>query len=286
MQSVFRKMFLFMFSIIFSVSAGAQEKTLGQKILDKTGLGYFIFWDGHNLHKFEDVTTNKNGPTSLPINTYNLISFKYKLTDKLYLDAQTGTQWFQTQVPRFYFDRVRVGISGQLWKSGDWSLDGAFNSDLPYTGYTAEQRRLLFSPGLFSGLSWKPSNSRFSLYALVQPRVWFYTDREAVEPEWEAAGWRPGQKFESIIQFTPTVNYALTDKFGLRSGIGIDYRKTVENEWDTWLRWQTPLSYGVTYAHSKHLNVYTFLQSFPFDGQGFFDGRTTSIGMWLSGTIY
>lgn len=273
-------------TVFVSFNAISQEESLGKKFLDRTGLGYFIFWDGFNLEKFDDVTTNRNGPTRNPINTYNLISLKYKLNDRLYLDAQTGTQWFQTQVPRFYFDRVRVGVSGVLWQKGFWKLDGAFNSDLPYTGYTAQQRRLVASPGLFSGLSYRPTDSRFSFYGLLQPRVWFYSDRQAVEPEWRAAGWDPGQKFESIISFTPTVNYALTDKFGLRSGIGIDYRKIVANDWDTWIRWQTPLTYGFTYAHSKHFNVYTFLQSFPFDGAGFFDGRTTSIGMWLSGTIY
>lgn len=286
MQSCPFKITVFVFSILISLNALADGKTLGQKFLDKTGLGYFIFWDGHNVHKFEDVTTNKIGPTTNPINTYNLISLKYKLTDKLFLDAQTGTQWYQTQVPRFYFDRVRVGISGLLWQSGSWALDGAFNSDMPYTGYTAEQRRLVASPGLFAGLSWRPTNSRFSFYGLVMPRVWFYSDRDAVEPEWEAAGWRAGEKFESILQFTPTVNYAVTDKFGLRTGVGIDYRKTVENEWSTWQRWQTPWTYGVTYAQSKHLNLYTYLQSYPIDGRGFFDSKTTSIGMWISGTIY
>lgn len=280
------RVFLLLFSVFLSFNALASEKSLGQKILDNTGLGYFVFWDGHNLEKFDDVTTNKNGPTGNPINTYNLVSFKYKLTDRFFLDAQTGTQWYQTQVPRFYFDRVRVGVSGLLWQSGAWALDGAFNSDLPYTGYTAQKRKLVASPGLFAGLSWRPVNSRFSFYGLVMPRVWFYSDRNAVEPEWLEAGWKAGEKFESILQFTPTLNYALSDKFGLRAGVGIDYRKTVENEWTTWERWQTPFSYGVTYSHSKHLNVYTYLQSYPIDGRGFVDAKTTSLGMWISGTIY
>jgi hypothetical protein len=287
-----------------AVAPSAQQHTLttsstdapeSNKFVDRLGMSYFFFFDGWNLEEGQDVVTNRMGRTKNPINSYYLISFKYKLTDRFYLDAQTGSQHWYTRDPRAKFDRIRVGLSGNLWKAGAWSLDGAANSDLPYTGYTAQQRRLLFSPGLFAGLSWRPTNSPWSFYALVMPRVWFYSDRTAVESEWTAAKRDPGEKFESIIQFTPTVNYAITDKFGLRSGLGLDYRKWVKDEWATWRRWDTPLTAGVTYAFSKQFNVYTFLQSFPLDSRqrglnrgpmNGFRNDTSSVGMWLSGTLF
>ncbi|MFY7993322.1 MAG: hypothetical protein ACOVP4_08540 [Bacteriovoracaceae bacterium] len=277
---------LVLMTILFSpIAFSSSEKLSDKKLSDKLGLSYFIFWDGPNLDRGRDVTTNELGETNNPINTYNLISFKYKLSEKYSLDAQTGTQWFQTRVPRFYFDRVRVGISGKLWKANEWKLDGAINSDLPYTGYTAEQRRLIFSPGMFANLSYTPSSSRFSFWALLQPRVWFYSDREAVEPEWIAANRRPGQKFESIISLTPTVNYSINDKFGLRMGVGLDYRKLVENNWATWIRWATPVTTGFTYTYNSSFSTYTYVQTFPFEGGGV-QRETSSLGMWITGTIF
>jgi hypothetical protein len=282
-------------TIVKPAEAQTDEEVKEQKFVDRLGMSYFFFFDGPNMENGHDVVTNRMGRTGNPINTYYLISFKYKLTERFYLDAQTGWQQWYTRVPRGRFDRVRVGISGNLWKEGDWSLDGAANSDMPYTGYTANQRSLLFSPGLFAGLSWRPKHSPWSFYALVMPRVWFYSDRLAVEPEWREARRDPGEKFESIIQFTPTINYAISDKFGLRSGLGIDFRNWVKDDWWTWRRWDTPVSAGVTYAFSKQLNVYTFLQTFPLDSNrrglnrgpmNGFRSETTSLGMWISGTLF
>ena len=266
-----------------------------QSFKERLGMGYFFFFDGPNLGDGTDLVTNRTGVTGVPINSYYIFSFKYKLTEKYSFDIQPGVQQWYTRVPRARFDRVRVGFSGKLWQSGFWTLDGAANTDLPYTGYTANERTLIFSPGLFAGLSYRPTNSRWSMYTLVMPRVWFYADKDAVEPEWSAARRDPGEKFQSIMQFTPTVNYAITDKFGLRSGIGIDYRKWVKDEWTTWRRWDTPITAGVTYSFNKAFNVYAFLQSFPLDGnrpglnrppRNGFQADTTSFGMWLSGTIF
>ena len=266
-----------------------------QSFKERLGMGYFFFFDGPNLGDGTDLVTNRTGVTGVPINSYYIFSFKYKLNEKYSFDVQPGVQHWYTRVPRARFDRVRVGFSGKLWQSGFWTLDGAANTDLPYTGYTAKERTLIFSPGLFAGLSYRPTNSRWSMYTLVMPRVWFYADKDAVEPEWSAARRDPGEKFQSIMQFTPTVNYAITDKFGLRSGIGIDYRKWVKDEWTTWRRWDTPITAGVTYSFNKAFNVYAFLQSFPLDGnrpglnrppRNGFQADTTSFGMWLSGTIF
>jgi hypothetical protein len=286
------------FILIILLSSFSQ--LFAQELKDKSfkerlGMGYFFFFDGPNLKEGTDLVTNRRGLTGNPINSYYIFSFKYKLTEKYFLDFQPGVQHWYTRVPRARFDRIRAGISGKLWQSGFWTLDGAANSDLPYTGYTANERTLIFSPGLFAGLSYKPTHSRWSMYMLVMPRVWFYADKDAVEPEWLEAKRDPGEKFQSIMQFTPTVNYAINDKLGLRSGIGLDYRKWVKDDWTTWRRWDTPLTAGVTYSFSKALNIYAFLQSFPFDGNrsglnrppyNGFRKDTSSVGMWLSGTIF
>ena len=278
-------------SLISAVETEVKEKSFK----DRLGMGYFFFFDGPNLDRGQDLVTNRTGVTGNPINSYYIFSFKYKLSEKYNLDFQPGVQHWYTRVHRARFDRTRVGVSGKLWQSGDWTLDGAANSDIPYFGYTANERTLIFSPGLFAGLSYKPTNSRWSIYTLVMPRVWFYADEDAVEPEWLEAKRDPGEKFESIMQFTPTVNYAITDKLGLRSGIGLDYRKWVKDEWTTWRRWDTPITAGVTYIFHKSLTVYAFLQSFPLDGgrpglneaplNGFRRDRS-SVGMWISGTIF
>jgi hypothetical protein len=254
------------------------------KIYKNLGLSYFIFWEGPNLKTFNDVVTNELGETKNPINTYNLISLKYKLSEDFYFDVQTGTQWFQTREPRFNFDRVRVGVSGPLWKKGEWELNGAFNSDLPYTGYTARERTVLLSPGVFGTLNYRPRESRFSYVMLMQPRVWFYQDNNAVEKEWLAANRTAGEKFQAITLLTPTVNYAINDKLGLRSGLTIDYRKQVQHDWNKWVRWMTPFTIGPTYKFSKMFETYLFIQSFPLDGG--FKRYNSSIGMWLSGTLF
>ncbi len=290
-----RSWFFGLVILFASFSAFSQDTVKGKSFKERLGMGYFFFFDGPNLDRGQDLVTNRTGVTGNPINSYYIFSFKYKLTDKYNLDFQPGVQHWYTRVPRARFDRLRVGVSGKLWQSGAWTLDGAANSDLPYFGYTANERTLLFSPGLFAGLSYKPVNSRWSLYTLVMPRVWFYADKDAVEPEWLAGKRDPGEKFESIMQFTPTVNYALTDKLGLRSGIGLDYRKWVKDEWTTWRRWDTPVTAGVTYSFDKALNIYAFVQSFPLDGGrpglnraplNGFRRDTSSMGMWISGTFF
>jgi hypothetical protein len=253
------------------------------------GLSYFTFFTGPSLTSDEWVTANFRGPTNNSVNTANLISLKVRLTDNFYFDAQTKIDWFMVTNPRgkdpyVNFDRVRVGVSGDLWKSGYWKLSGAANSDIPYFGYTAEQRKLLFSPGLFANLSYIRPDSKWSMWALVQPRVWIYSDRFAVEPEWIRGNQRPGEKFESIMSFSPTVNYAVTEKFGLRSGVTIDYRKTVENDWGNWIRWALPLTTGFTYTFSKALSTYTFVETFPFDGG--IRNQTASVNMWISGNVF
>jgi hypothetical protein len=275
--------------------ATASKPLSEQTFRERFGAGYFFFFDGPNLEDGRDLVTNRTGLTGNPINSYYIFQFKYKLTEKYFLDFQPGVQHWYTRVPRARFDRIRMGISGVLWKAGDWSLNGAANTDLPYTGYTAQERTLVLSPGLFAGLSYRPAQSRWSVYMLVMPRVWFYQDRYAVEPEWQAARRDPGEKFESIMQFTPTVNYAINDTWGLRSGLGLDFRKWVKDDWSTWRRWDTPLTAGVTYAHSPAFNVYAYFQSFPFDGRrpglnrepfNGFRSDTSSFGMWLSGTVF
>ena len=140
-----RVWFLAFFVICGSAFAQVQDTTKGKSFKDRLGMGYFFFFDGPNLDRGQDLVTNRTGVTGNPINSYYIFSFKYKLTDKYNLDFQPGVQHWYTRVPRARFDRMRVGISGKLWQSGAWTLDGAANSDLPYFGYTANERTLIFS---------------------------------------------------------------------------------------------------------------------------------------------
>ncbi len=267
----------------------AERKISDLSFYERLGMSYFIFWEGPNLKTGNDVVTNELGETDNPINTYNIVSLRYLLKENLYFDVQTGTQWWQTRDPRFNFDRVRVGVSGRLWKSGNWTLTGAANSDLPYTGYTARERTLIVSPGFFGTLTYTP-DSPWSFVLLMQPRVWWYNERYAVEPEWLRANRNPGEKFEAITLLTPTVNYRLNDQWGIRSGLNVDYRKQVHNSWTHWVRWMTPFSIGPTYrsqpknGSKSSFEVYVFVQSFPLDGG--FQTSNSSIGMWLSGVLF
>jgi len=100
---------------------------------------------------------------------------------------------------------------------------------------------------------------------------------------------------ETALFINPSVNYAVTEKLGLRLGTTLEYRKNIG--WDSGRRNYMPLEAGVTYDISPKLNIYTYvLTSTPLD-----DGirraqlktnnppswsKTTSINIWLSGTLF
>lgn len=266
--------------------ADLKEIKPDQSSYSKWGISYFSFWDGPGLAGgLQSFTPNDKGkPLDTGLSLTSLISVKYRLSEVLAIDVQNRIQWIQTNEPELRFQAPRVGVSGKFASGSNWQLSGALNTDIPGVGYIVTQRAILFNPGLFASFAYTPQNSRWSLFALLTPRVWFYSDRNAVEPQWLAEGLRAGQKPEMVISLTPTVNYSISDRLGLRAGATLDFRKFVEGNWLEWQRWRMPTTAGVTYKFSKVLEVYAFLNTFPFDGKGL-SLDTSSIGMWLSGVI-
>ncbi len=94
--------------------APASKPLSEQTFKERFGAGYFFFFDGPNLEDGRDLVTNRTGLTGNPINSYYIFQFKYKLTEKYFLDFQPGVQHWYTRVPRARFDRIRMGISGKL----------------------------------------------------------------------------------------------------------------------------------------------------------------------------
>lgn len=264
-------------------STGGADAASGIK---KIGLSYFSFWDGPGLDGgLQSFTPNDKGkPIETGLSLTNLISLKYRISETYSIDIQNRIQWIQTNAPEMRLQAPRVGISGKFASGNDWSLSGALNTDIPGVGYIVSQRTILFNPGLFANFAYTPSGSRWSLFALLTPRVWIYGDRNAVEPQWLAEGLRAGQKPEMVISLTPTINYSISDKFGLRAGATLDFRKFVESNWLDWQRWRMPTTAGVTYKFNPALEIYAFLNTFPFDGKGL-STQTSSLGMWVSGVI-
>lgn len=188
----------------------------------------------------------------------------------------------------------RLGISGKLLAGDDWSLTGALNSDIPGVGQITTQRTLIVNPGLFASFNYRPKGSRWSLYALLAPRVFIYRDRMAMSDQDVLSNLAPGMKPEVMLYANPSINYALDDKSGLRLGMVVDYRKQAGTAGLN--RWFAPVDFGYTYTLNKYLSIYPFVAvSTPMDNAlreqltrsgtpaAWYD--TTRVGMWINGTL-
>jgi hypothetical protein len=146
---------------------------------------------------------------------------------------------------------------------------------------------------MFSNLSFRPTGSRFSLFALVSPRVWFYRDANAMDTTSLKQGIQPGEKPQYVLSASPSLNYDISEKTALRTGVGLDFRKNMNS--GGFRRWFMPVDVGVSHTFNSMLSIYpnvTF--SGPWDDQlrqqlGAAAGTrwtdTVSLGMWLNGTI-
>jgi hypothetical protein len=286
--------FLFLLlSLIFLPNVFGQVQVLEKSIqsssffkqFEKIGMNYFSFWEGPSL---EDGQTGRNElsrPLDSGLSLFNLVSITYKLNERYNFDLQNRLEWIHTQDQEWRFQGIRAGFSGKLLSGDTWSLRGAINTDIPeLNGRDARARTVLFNPGLFAGLTWN-FHPKWSLYTIMSPRVFFYQNDEAVEPEWALSGRSPGQKPRAIIQAAPTINYAFTDTVGLRSGLDFQFRQFVQSEVGFLKRWPTAWTVGPTFSISKSLNIYTFVQTWPFVGNGL-TRETASIGMWISGVLF
>lgn len=256
-----------------------------RNVSERLGMNYFSFWEGPSL---EDGQTGRNEiarPQDTGLSLFNLVSIKYRINSSYNVDIQNRIEHIHTQEPEWRFQGIRAGLSGTLLKGESWNISGAVNTDVPeLNGSDARDRTVLFNPGLFAGLNWNLS-PKWSLYAILSPRLFFYQDDQAVEEQWLLAGRDPGEKPRAIIQASPTINYAFNDTIGIRSGIDLQFRQFVESSPTYLKRWPSSWTFGPTINISKMLNTYVFVQSWPFDGKGL-TRETSSLGMWLSGVLF
>jgi len=289
--------------------------------LDRVGVSYFTFLDGPGLDSgMHAITPNVLGkPMDDGLRMSNYVSLKYKVSSSLAVDFQMRIQFLLNNANNvdnfsaFRWQSPRVGVSGKLLSGEDWALTGAFNTDFPYFfpepiggGVAAQARTTIFNPGLFANFSYTPKNSHWSLLSLVMPRFFIYANRDVAEPQLSRAGFSPRLKNEFMFSIFPSVNYALTPSTGLRLGTEFTYSKLILSSWnpfhgtlnntdlssDAWRLAPVPLQLGLTHEFHKALSVSTFLQAFPIAAQRVRrDGtqadflQTTSVGMWISGTL-
>lgn len=285
-------------------------------------MSYISFFDGPGIFTDDQsVTPNAIGrPNDDGLLLNNNVSLKYNLNKDYALDFQMRTQWVTNNgVKTDDFDPLRwqsprFGISTTFLKTENGKLTGAFNTDLPYFfpepfggGYIAKQRTTLLTPGFFAKYSWTPTNTRWSLFSLVQPRFFIYRNRDVAEPQYTRAGFSPRLKNELTLSFSPSANYAFTDKFGFRLGTEVIYKKLVASGWNplnasqrvadsdskAWRIQPLPIQTGLTYIFSPMFELSSFIQGFPIPSQRVDkEGRkasfeeTVSIGAWLSGKLF
>ena len=275
---------------------GASETSTRPGVLDTVskylGATYFTFFDGPGVGEGFGFSPNLLGRAhDAGWTTWTNLSARLKVTENLAIDYQFRLQQVVTNQFEFRSQGGRLGISGTLLKGENWSLTGALNSDIPGVGQITQARTILLNPGLFSSFNYKPKGSRWSVFALVAPRVWFYSDRLAMEEQALKGGAVPGQKPDFIFSIQPSINYAISERSGLRSGITIDIRKNA-NSPDV-VRWFAPVDVGYTYSLNKYFNIYPHLRvSTPLDNGLRRDlnrvvpwTHTASLGIWLNGTI-
>jgi hypothetical protein len=269
------------------------EGKVPDSFFNKFGMTYFTFYDGQSLEDpgFFNGRVGKN-ERGRPINgndgyaAFNNISITYKLTERINLDQQTRLEYVHNSEREWRFQGMRIGISGRLMSGKNWSLKGAFNTDIPeLNGYTERSRTTIFNPGLFAGLFYQIS-PRWSFYSILTPRYYFYRDDDAVEKQWAVAGRDPGQKRRFELRGSPTINYAFNDKVGMRAGLDVQIMNLMRDRETEFTRFPTTaITAGPTFAIHKSFNIYVFARTFPFDGLKA-RKETLSLGAWINGVIF
>ncbi|MGE3608410.1 MAG: hypothetical protein AB7I27_02390 [Bacteriovoracaceae bacterium] len=285
-------------------------------------MSYLSFVDGPGVFTKENSYSPNNlgKPSDDGLVMTNNVSFKYFVNSDYAIDFLTRTQWIMNNArdnedfKSFRWNSPRLGISTTFLKTENGKLTGAFNTDLPYNlpepiggGYTATKRTTLLTPGFFAKYAYTPSTSRWSFLSLVQPRFYIYENRHVAEPQLTRAGYAPELKSELNLNFSPTANYAVTDRFGLRLGTQIVYQKLIISDWNPfrgtdksadpnskmWRLQAVPIQTGFTYVFSKLFELSTYIQGYPI-GSERIDRKgnkatfenTISVGAWLSGTLF
>lgn len=272
-----------------TTGATISTKTVDQNLpwlsLSRFGANYFTFWEGPNMEDGQQANNELGRPTDDGLSFYHHLSFTYAVSKNLNIDLQNRLEHIHTQEEQWRYQGSRIGVSGTLARGEKWSLKGAANTDIPeLNGRDARAQTVIFNPGLFAGFNYQISN-RWSFYSIVSPRMYFYRDDDAVTDEWLASGRSPGQKRKVEFRASPTINYAFNDKIGMRAGMDLNFQQFVRNDWNYFRRWPTAMTVGPTFSIHRSLNLYTFVQSYPFDGEKI-RTETTSLGMWISGVIF
>ena len=301
-------------------SVSSSESSWNEKLKKRLGITYFSFFYGPGLHP--DHWSYNPNQLGLPENDgmyfQNNLSFRYKFSPTLAIDFQTRVKLFVNNAksnPDFTLIRweaPRIGISGRLLSGEDWTLTGAINTDFPYffpepfSGMQAKARTVLFAPGMFASFRYEPKRSRWSVFSVLSPRMFFYKDNTKAESQFYNAGNDAGNKPELILGLQPTLNYRLTPNLSLTAGTTIEYRKQVYSDWNpfkatvlsngsskAWRLNALPATLGVTWSVAPSVTLFPFISGYPIAAQrvnantgkqaSFLE--TVSIGMWLSGTI-
>jgi hypothetical protein len=290
-----KKLMLSLLAISCSLSAFAQSGITTNTgdlkkddFISRFGANYFTFYDGPSL------ADGREGRNELgrPINgndgfaAFNNISIVYRINERINFDHQTRLEYVHSEQREWRFQGMRVGISGKLLSGERWSLKGAFNTDVPeLNGDNERSRTTIFNPGLFAGFNYQ-IDDRWSFYSILTPRVYFYRDDEAVEERWRIAGRDPGEKRRVEIRLSPTLNYAINDNYGIRSGLDLQFMNLIKDDFGEFTRFPTTaVTLGPTIAVSKMLNLYVFARTFPFDGLKA-RRETTSFGAWINGVLF
>jgi hypothetical protein len=298
-----------------------ETKSVTEELREILGITYFSTLFGPGLHpdQFAFFPNQLGNPDSDGVFLVNQVSFRFKFSKDLALDFQTRFKFNlnnYTQTGNFShlrWEAPRIGLSGKLLTAGDWTLIGAVNTDFPYflppplTVYQAVQRTVIFAPGMFASLRYEPKESKWSFFSVLSPRYFLYKDRNVAEPQNAAAGFLPQNKPELIIALQPTLNYALTPRLKFTLGTVIDYRKQVISNWNildasihangsdpAWRLNAIPINLGVTYTFGPALTIFPYISTFPIAAQRVDVVtqkqatllETTSVGMWISGTLF
>jgi hypothetical protein len=262
------------------------------------GINYNSFFAGPGFGLPIGIPPSFNGEAAdTGLNFFNLISVKWKFSERFAFDIQFRNQLVVTNQWAFRHQGQRFGISGKLLKGENWYLAGAINTDVPIgaiAGQIPLQRTLILNPGMFGIFEYAPEGSKWSAFALLAPRIWFYQNRDALALQ-DVGNGGTNNKPEYTIYINPSVNYAASDKVGIRLGTTLEFSKTIG--WDSIRRNFMPFELGVTYQISPKFSIYTYLMtSTPLDDDlrrqqlGTNNPpdwtRTASLNVWLSGTLF
>ncbi len=292
-----------------------------EKLKETIGITYFSYFYGPGIHPTKsEFNPNQLGlPQNDGMYFQNQVSIRYKFSKNLAFDLQTrfnvilNNSTNNENFSPFRWEAPRIGISGILMSGTDWKLVGAINTDFPYflpsplSGYQSQQRKVVFTPGMFASFKYEPKNSPWSVFSVLSPRYFFYSDRDSAEPQYINSGFIPQNKPELILAFQPTVNYKLVSNFSLSLGTSIEYRKHVLSSWNifnaslvtngsnsAWRLNAIPINLGLTCEIAPSITLFPFISTYPIAAQRIHGKtgdqatllETTSVGMWIYGTLF